>query len=325
MNLTRLRTFLVLTECLNFSEAAEILYCSQPTVSIQIRTLEEEIGCTLFDRVGKKLYVNQQGNEFKIYATQMLNIWAAAKENALRSRSGEYGLLSFGASNFVGIYLLPILLSTFKKKHTKIKINMQIRSSATLLGLLEKNEVDFLILSDQVKINETIYQKKDFYRDRLILVAPSEHPLAQVTLLDLSQLEGCVLLWKPENSSTRIFLEQLLKNNNVSIKNHIEISSLEAIKQSVINSLGIAFISESAVKQELNHGLLTEVFTPQLNIKRGVVYVTRRDKILTPVASNFIKLLESINHKNDIQQALLNWSLQSIPGEKKCIQSAVTS
>lgn len=322
MNLTRLKTFLVLTECLNFSEAAEILYCSQPTVSTQIRTLEEELGCTLFDRIGKKLYLNQQGNDFKIYANQIVNIWASAKENALKANSGEHGLLSFGASNFVGIYLLPILLSTFKKRYPNIKINMQIRSSATLLNLLEKNEVEFLILSDQVKINESIYQRKVFYPDRLVLVAPSEHPLAQATLSDLSQLEGYVLLWKPEHSSTRIFLEQLLKNHNVSIENHIEISSLEAIKQSVINSLGIAFISKFAVARELNHGLLAEVFTPQLNIKRGIVYVTRRDKILTPVASNFTKLLESISNTNDIGQALTRWSLQNTPAGNGSLQKA---
>ena len=151
MNISRLKTFMVLAEYLNFSEAAECLYCSQPAVSMQIRTLEEELGYILFDRVGKKIFLNQQGESFKLYAQQIINLWQEAKNNAQEIGSGEQGNLSFGSSNFVGIYLLPILLNRFKESYPKVKINMQIRSSSTLLKQLENNEVDFLILSDKIK------------------------------------------------------------------------------------------------------------------------------------------------------------------------------
>lgn len=71
MNINKLQTFITLTECLNFTEAAEILYCSQPSVSMQIQSIEEELGVPLFDRIGKKLYLTKQGENFKPYAEQL--------------------------------------------------------------------------------------------------------------------------------------------------------------------------------------------------------------------------------------------------------------
>lgn len=294
MNIGRLKTFIVLTEHLNFSEAAEHLFCSQPSVSMQIRTLEEELGCVLFDRIGKKIHLNQQGEAFKPYAKQIINLWQESKDNAQQIGSGEQGTLSFGSSNFVGVYLIPSLLNNFKTRFPKVKINIQIRSSPTLLKQLENNDVEFLILSDKIKINDNLYQTNLFYQDELILVVPTGHPLAEKQNIQPHMLENYTLLWKPEHSATREFLEQTLKGQLISISNYMEISSLEAIKQGVIHSLGIAFISRFAVSQELKSGILKHVTIPELKIKRGIMYVTRKDKILSPAAKQFIALLQMI-------------------------------
>ncbi|MCD1125152.1 LysR family transcriptional regulator [Jinshanibacter sp. LJY008] len=298
MNIGRLRTFIVLTEYLNFSEAAEYLFCSQPTVSMQIRTLEEELGCVLFDRVGKKIHLNQQGEAFKPYAEKIINLWQESKDNAQQISSGEQGTLAFGASNFVGVYLIPSILNSFKTSYTKVKVNIQIRSSPTLLKQLENNDVEFLVLSDKIKVNENHYQTNLFYQDELILVVPPGHPLAEKQNVQPYMIENYTLLWKPKHSATREFLEQMLKGHLISISNYMEISSLEAIKQGVIHSLGIAFISRFAVSQELKSGILKHVFISDLNIKRGIMYVTRKDKILSPAAKRFISLLPMIKEQN---------------------------
>lgn len=294
MNLARLKTFLVLTERLNFSEAAEQLYCTQPTVSMHIRALEEELGCSLFDRVGKKLYLNHHGESFKPYAQQIVELWQSARENAKSIGSGEEGVLSFGASHFVGVYLLPALLSDFKVRYPKVKVCMQIRSSATLLHQLEDNEVDFLVISDQISLDESLHRSQVFCQDELVLVVPAGHPLGQGEMSDLKSLEGYTQLWKPEHSATRTFLETALKSQGVVVSNEMEISSLEAIKQGVIHNLGIAFISRYAVAQELAIGTLQEVIIPHFSIQRGISHVARKDKLLPPPAKHFIAMLQAM-------------------------------
>src|SRR5690625_360018 len=113
MDVSKLKTFLTLADCLSFTEAAEKLFCSQPSVSMQIQSLEQDLNTKLFDRHGKKTYLTTQGELFKTYAEQIINTAEAAKEHLHRTEDLSYGTLSFGASNFVGVYLLTKILTEF--------------------------------------------------------------------------------------------------------------------------------------------------------------------------------------------------------------------
>ncbi|WP_392559451.1 LysR substrate-binding domain-containing protein [Orbus mooreae] len=307
MNLARLNTFLVLADCLSFSEAAEVLYCSQPAVSLHIKTLEDELGCKLFDRIGKKIYLNGKGKSFKHYAEQILHSWQLAKDDLAASSDSNKGFLTFGASNFVGIYLLPILLGCFNRSYPQVKINMNIRSSKTLISKLENNEVDFLILSDRIGFDNNLYYSKIFYQDEQTLIVPHNHPLLAEKNPNLDSLAPYSMLWKPEHSATRTFLEQSLINQGMQVNNTIEISSLEAIKHSVIQGLGIAFVSKFSVQHEIEHGLLHEINLPEFKMARGIKYVVRKDKILPSSAKNFIQLLDLLSEMKDIAQSMNIW------------------
>jgi LysR family transcriptional regulator, transcriptional activator of the cysJI operon len=292
MNLTKLQTFITLSECLNFTEAAEQLYCSQPAVSMQIQSLEKDLGFPLFDRIGKKLYLTKQGELFKPYSEQMLNLFSTSIEHIKQFDNLAHGTLSFGASNFVGVYLLPAILSDFNKNFPGIKINMNITNSRHLINMLESNKVELLVLSNRIPIDETRYQAKTFYEDELVLIVNQHHRLAQKGECTLDDLVNETMILKPNKSATRTYLEGEFKKYGFSSPKYIEISSLEAIKQSVIHGLGVSVVSSLAIKQEIKNKLLVEIPIDGVKLLRGISYVHHRGLHLSPATTQFISLLD---------------------------------
>ncbi|WGU93834.1 LysR family transcriptional regulator [Paenibacillus dendritiformis] len=298
MNINKLETFITLSHCLNFTEAAERLYCSQPAVSMQIQSLEEDLETRLFDRIGKKLYLTKQGELFKPYAEQIVNLLQAAKEHLHQMEDMSAGTLSFGASNFVGVYLLPSMLAQYKAQFPHINLSMKITSSQQLTQLLESNGVEFLVLSDHIPIDETRFYASTFHQDHLVFIAPPHHPLAKQDMCTLHDLQHETFLMKPDHSATRHFLDQKLAQAGIAISNTIEISSLEGIKQGVIHGLGIAAVSGLAVKQEIDSGLLVKIPMEDVTFERGIRYIYHKNKHLSPAARQFIALLDAVAHRS---------------------------
>ncbi|MCD9022038.1 LysR family transcriptional regulator [Cohnella silvisoli] len=293
MNVNKLQTFITLSECLNFTEAAERLYCSQPSVSMQIQSMEDDLGVPLFDRIGKKLYLTKQGEHFKPYAEQIINLLHSAKDHIRQLEDLSYGTLSFGASNFVGVYLLPKILREYSKKFPDIKINMNITTSHHLNHMLESNKVEFLVLSDRVMIDESRFQRTTFYQDELVLIVNPSHPLAHKKECTLEDLVNETLIIKPDKSATRIFLEEKFKEYGFSSPKYLEISNLEGIKQGVIHELGVSIVSNFAIQQEIKNGILVKVPIKGVNFHRGICYIYHRSKHLSPAAKQFISLLDN--------------------------------
>ncbi|MCR8644379.1 LysR family transcriptional regulator [Paenibacillus sp. N1-5-1-14] len=295
MNISKLHTFLTLSDCLNFTEAAEQLYCSQPAVSMQIQSLEQDLGVPLFDRIGKKLYLTRQGELFKPYAEQIVNVLQSAREHIGQLENLSYGTLSFGASNFVGVYLLPAVLGDFSRTYPGIKINMNITSSRQLMNMLETNKVEFLIVSDQLPVDETKFQTSNFYDDELVLIVQANHPLAKKKNCKPEDLLPEKIILKPKKSATRVYLEGKFKENGIEFQSEMEISNLEAIKQGVIHGLGISIVSKFSVEQEIKSGLIASVPIQGVTFHRGINYVFYKNKHLSPAAIAFIQMLDRLD------------------------------
>jgi|SRR5699024_7115124 len=291
MDTDKLKTFLILAEELSFTKAADILYCSQPSVSMQIQSLEKELDVKLFDRIGKKIYLTDSGKVFKQYAEQMKNTAKEAKEQLKQYNSLEYGNLSFGASHFVGVYMLTKALTSFHKKYPKVKINMQINKSEKLIHQLSVNELELLVVSDHIYMDEKDYASEIFFEDELILVVNKHHPFTKRKNIELNQLLQETVLIKPKKSATRQFIEKKIPNFDLEKLTHIEISSSEGIKRGVIHGLGVSFLSRLIVSEELKDGTLVEVPVKNYEFKRNIQYIYNRRKNLSPAIKEFIKFL----------------------------------
>lgn len=259
---------------------------------MQIQSLEKDLNVKLFDRLGKKIYLTEQGEIFRMYAEQIINLVQAAKEHLHKTEDLSHGMLSLGASNFVGVYLLTKILKEFNNNYPNIQVDMKVTTSKHLVQKLEINEIELLVISDQVLVDEKSYTSTPFYQDELILVVPKGHSLLHKQNVQFSDLQNETILVKPETSATRIFIERKMKEQQLSLSKYMEISSSEGIKQGVIQGLGIAFISKLTVTHEIEAGLLVEVPLEKLRFNRNINYIHHKSKYLSPAARKFIELME---------------------------------
>ncbi|AYY81781.1 MULTISPECIES: LysR family transcriptional regulator [Proteus] len=293
MNLSQLDAFLLLADGFNVTETAERLFCTQPSVSIKIRKLEEELQTTLFERINNRLYLTPQGKVYQQYATQIINLVKSSAEHMRQFDDPSKGEIKFGASHFVGVYLLPQIMAQFRKQYPDVKLSMDISSSTQLIHKLDTQELEFLIMSDHIYLDPTEYHLDTFLIDPLVLICSPKHWLAQKKHCRFSDIASEVFLIKPEHSATRDFLLDRIKENNKEIKNVMEINSLEGIKQGVIHGLGISVLSRLSILQELESGLLCEIPFDDIQFSRGIRYFHHKEKYISPATKNFLSVLQS--------------------------------
>ncbi len=289
MDINKLKSFLLVSQYRSFSKAADILYCSQPAISKQIKSIEDELGVPLFNREGNKTSLTIQGKYFKQYAEEMVKLCENSKEHIRQIENLNEGTLFFGATNFIGIYIMPRLIKEFQNLYPNIKINMVIQSSRRLLEMIKRYEVEFIFLSHYVDIGEKNYTIKNFCKDELVLIVNTNHRLAERSSCSLNDIKDELFITKGMNSSLHKFLKEELKD--FSFKKKLVISSQEAIKQSVIEGVGISIMSKASVQSEVKAGLIKTLKIEDFNLTRNINLVYDGRRHITPAGKAFIKLL----------------------------------
>jgi len=296
MDLDRLKTFLVLAEVQSFTEAAEQLYMSQPAVSKKIKSLEDELGVPLFSRVGKKNYLTIQGKSFIQYAQTILNTYTIGKEHILQIENLEEGNVFFGATNFIGVYLIPEILARFKQKYSKIDINFTINSSKNLLKEFDKATIEFGFLSGYVNVSHDIFEVKKIFNDELKLIVSSSNLLAQCDHISLEELAAETFVLKKKTSSLHKYLATKLGDSFFDDKDILTISNQEGIKEAIIQNLGVSFMSLRSIKYELELGLVKAIDVDGINLVREINLVYKKRHKLTPAAEKFIECLNEVSY-----------------------------
>jgi DNA-binding transcriptional LysR family regulator len=291
MNFSQIKTFLTLADCLNMTETAARLNCTQPAISARIQGLEESLNTPLFDRIGKKLHLTANGVVFCDYARKLLGTLQAATEHLQQMDDPLTGTLHFGASNFIGIYLIPAFLGRYRKIAPSLQFELDILPSAKLLERLDANKLEFLIMSDQIPLDESHYEFRDFCRDEMVFIVPPDHRLARTSECTVADLALDTFLVKAAPSATRAFLLDNIHAHGGTLGREMHISSTEAIKQGVMHGLGVSILSRFTVAHELAAGRLCEVTIASMRFERGIRVVFRRDKLLSPATIRFLDSL----------------------------------
>ncbi len=293
MDLEKLKTFCVMAKTQNFTKAAEELFCSQPSVTKQIQAIEEFVGTKLFDRVGKKVYLNDRGKIFYEYAKIVLDL---TKEYLLKISQIEnlsMGMLSFGTSGLIGTYVLPPILKEFHTLYPNIEINIDINFYDTILERIQSNILEFAFISEPKElIRDKVITYRPFLEEEMVLILPVFHKFSQKDEVSLEELQGETLLISNPHSATRSFLEKKLKELNIKFRRVIEMGNIEAVKQGVEAGLGISIVSATAIKKELSTGLLVQVPFSGIKIKRRLFFVQKKNRSLSPTSREFIKIFQ---------------------------------
>lgn len=290
MDIDKLKSFLVLAECKSFSKAADILYCSQPAISKHIESLENELQVPLFNRARNKTTLTIQGEYFKHYAEEIVKIYENSREHIRQIENLNEGTIFFGATNHIGIYIMPKLIKKFQTLYPKIKINMSISSSKKLLEMLEKHEIEFVFLSHYIGIDKNKYITKPICTDELVLIVNNNHSLANKSSCKLDEVQDELFITKDSHSSLYRFLAN--KIHDFDFKRKLIISNQEAIKHAVIEGVGISIMSKISVEVEVKAGLIKTLEIEDYNLTRVINLVYDRRKYITPAGQAFLGLLD---------------------------------
>lgn len=254
MTIVQLETFLKIAETKNFTQAANSLGYAQSTVTMQIKQLEEELGCLLFERLGKTIVLTTEGERLVIHAQKLLQI---EREIHLEvPKEGEpSGVLKFGVSESFCYNRLPGILTEYRKKYPKVEIRLQFVLHDTFPDLLKKGELDLVytlnppIEDDNLTLLYSQPETLGFY-------ACPDHPLARKRKIREENLKDVPLLVTGHDCSFRQMLLDDLSRAGISTDIVLETSSKEILKQFAAKGLGIAFIPDMTAEKEVKEGSL---------------------------------------------------------------------
>jgi len=252
----RLRVFRVVAHHLNFSRAAEELLLTQPAVTQQIKALEEEFGVPLFDRGGGRISLTPGGAALLPFADKMKTL----SEEATAAVAGAYGQqageLTLGASQTIGVYLLPKLVAGFLHSHPKVHIRARSGNSDAMLEALIAREIHLALIEGPEQRQDV--RIEPFMEDHMVLVVPASHEWANHEI-KVSDIATEPLLMREFGSGSRRVVEQALAAAGLKSKDlrvSMELDSTEGLLSAVEAGLGVTFVSRWAVRNHIAMGTL---------------------------------------------------------------------
>ena len=293
VTLRQLRTFKTVADLNSFSLAAQRLRLSQPSVSYQVKELEETLGLPLLDRLGKRVQLTEAGSLLYGYVRQMLGVLDDATIAIEEMRGIARGSLRVGASTTVGIYLLPAALGAFKKLHPGLVISLEIGTRERVQEQVLRNELDLAVVGPALKDPDLAVIP--FLSDELIVVAPAGHHFAGKRSLTLKDLAQQPFVMREAASGSRWSLEKAARKAGAKLVVAMELGSNGAIKHAVESGLGLAVLSRYACTLELSSGRLVELDVRGFPIRRDwhIVHLRRRRLPASVIA--FIDFLKDTN------------------------------
>ncbi|WP_373547344.1 LysR substrate-binding domain-containing protein [Chamaesiphon sp.] len=269
----------------SFTRAAEELELTQPTVSQQIKRLTETIGMPLFEQLGKQIYLTAAGNQV-LSASAVISEKFAELEIAIDELKGlKQGKINLVAST-TAKYFVPRLLGTFRRKHPEIELALHITNQEGVLARLARNQDDLYFTGRPP--SDLDIELRPILDNPLVVVAPSNHPLAGKTNIAVKELATEPFIFREAGSGTRLVVENFLAENRVAVDVVIELSSNEAIKQAIAGGLGLSVLSQHSLDLETQNGLLTILNVEGFPIQRHWYVIYPTGKQLSVAAQTFL-------------------------------------
>jgi DNA-binding transcriptional LysR family regulator len=272
----------------SFTRAAEELFLTQPTVSMQVKQLTKAIGLPLFEQVGKRLYLTDAGRE--LYSTcqeifQRLDQLEMSVANLKGMKQGKLRLAVITTTK----YFMPRLLGPFCQHYPGIDVSLAVTNHEGVIDRLSNNQDDLYVMS-QLPENIDI-QSRAFLENPLVVVAPYDHPLAGEKQIPLKRLVDEPFIMREPGSGTRGAFQKMLDAQKLSIKVRLELGSNEAIKHAVAGGLGLSVLSRHTLVPEPANNELTILDVEGFPISRQWYVVYLSGKQLSVVASTFLDYL----------------------------------
>jgi LysR family transcriptional regulator, low CO2-responsive transcriptional regulator len=293
MDFDQLETFLEVARHTSFSRAAEKRFRTQPAISSQIRSLEEEVGAKLFDRSGGKVSLTAAGKAFQKYVEESLSARKAMLVAIAEMERIPRGEIIVGANEGTCLHILPFVFADFKKQYPDVSVNIKRADYGKILESVIDNSVDFGVVSLPVTDNRLTVVL--IHRDELVIIAPPNHPLGKLKSAMIAEVAAFPLV-VPKAGHTRDALEQLFHDRRLRPNYTMELDSSELLKRFVAADVGVGFISRSNIEEDVRAKVLVAVPIADAQVRRDLALVFRKDKALSRAALAFIEI--AVKHKS---------------------------
>ncbi len=286
--LNQLQIFLKITQTLSVTKAAEELHLTQPAVSIQLRNFQDQFDIPLTEVVGRKIYITDFGKEIAEAAQQIIDQVHTINHKTLQFKGQLSGRLKLSVVS-TGKYVMPYFLTDFINQNSGIELLMDVTNKSRVVESLVNNEVDFSLVS--VLPDSPVVEKLDLLQNKLYLVGNNERKFKKVPY-SKALIKELPLIYREKGSGTRQTMEVFFERNKIEVTKKMELTSNEAIKQSVIAGLGYSIMPLIGIKNELRDGDLQIVPVNGLPIKTVWRLIWLKGKKHSPVAASFLNYIK---------------------------------
>jgi DNA-binding transcriptional LysR family regulator len=282
--LRQLEVFTAIVRHGSYTRAAQELFLTQPTVSMQIKKLTDAVGMPLFEQIGKKLYLTDAGRALYKFSCEIFEQFARFEMTIADMRGLKQGPLRLAAVT-TAKYFVPLMLGKFCQRYPGVDVSLKVSNRERVLRRMCENEDDLYIFGQPPDGIPTVAEP--FLENPLVVVAPVDHPLASQKAIPLERLAEQPMLVREPGSGTRLAAERLFAEHGLVMKVRMELGSNEALKQAVIGGLGSSVLSRHTLSSEANGGALTLLDVQGFPIKRHWYVVYPEGKQLSIVAQAF--------------------------------------
>jgi len=292
----QLEVFEAIARLGSYTRAAEELFLTQPTVSMQIKKLTQAVGLPLFEQIGKKIFLTDAGKSLQATCGEIfgtLNNFEMQIANMKGLKQGKFRLAVVTTAK----YFAPRLLGTFCRSYPGVDVSLKVSNRESLLDRLNENMDDLYILGQPPEGLDII--SEPFLANPLVVLAPHDHPLAGVKNISLQRIAEEPFIMRETGSGTRMAVERLFEKQKVSLKVRMELGSNEAIKQAIVGGLGISVLSGHTLALDAAMGKLAILDVECFPIERQWYAVYLAGKQPSIVAQTFLEYLRSVAKNSD--------------------------
>lgn len=271
----RLKVFYTVAQRLNFTRAANELFISQPAVTRHIREIEQYYHCKLFERSGNTIQLTPQGKILAGYAEKIFSMYKELEAELSFLNEKHHGFLKVGASTTASQYVLPRYLASFKTSYPHIALEVLTANTEKIEKLLLDNTIDVGIVEGKTKRSNLVYTP--FLRDEIVLCTQVHTPVKPV--LTLAELQNLSFITREQGSGSLEIITAALQKKKIklsSLRIEIVLENNESIKSYLQNSHTFAFISISAINEELKSNRLKIIDVEDLSMERYYYLISRQ-------------------------------------------------
>ncbi|MEA5593869.1 LysR family transcriptional regulator [Rivularia sp. UHCC 0363] len=299
ITLDQLKVFEAAARHSSFTRAAEELFVTQPTVSMQVKHLTQAVGVPLFEYVGKRIYLTEAGREVLSTCKEIFKNLDRLETAIVDLKGMKQGRLRLAAVTTTK-YFIPKLLKPFCKLYPGVSVSLEITNHNVLLSRLNENLDDLYILSCPPEREDM--QTKAFLDNPLVLVSPCDHPLAFKRNISLKNLTNEPFIMREQGSGTRKVIEDFFAQHRISVSINLELGSNEAIQQAVIDGLGLSVLSLHTLNSAETINKLAILDVEGFPIYRQWHVAYPKKKQLSITASTFLEYLLLQSKKFSVDQ-----------------------